>query len=162
MGLAEPPDTDLQDMVMENTKYAVRNTRLRLTRSPSSPSLLKSLALSPTLPPSRSVSPRPSRSPRSSARTSSRTSASMLPSLLMLPTLLTRRKLSLASPAARMPPSPSPHKLAQRTTAIMANSSLRCHTIKYLELENDRALHMLTQSKKHIFSTSLHNAILKA
>merc|ERR1711881_286444 len=112
MGLVELLDTDLQDMVMENTKYAVRNTRLKLTRSPSSLPPLKSLAPLPTLPPSRSVSPRLLRSPRLSARTRLRTSASMLPSLLMLPTLLTRRRSSLVNQAVNRSLLPSPHNHA--------------------------------------------------
>merc|ERR1711922_32355 len=119
MGELLDMDMVTRDMVRENTKYAVRNTRLGLTRSPSSLHPLRCPACLPTLPPSRSVSPRLSRSPRLSARTRLRTSASMLPSLLMLPTLLTRRRSSLVNQAVNRSPSPSLHNHAARPMLLL-------------------------------------------
>merc|ERR1711892_1111219 len=114
-------DTKLLDME-ENTKCAVRNTRLRLTRSPLSLSPLSSPVCLPTLPPSRSVSQRPLKSPRLSVRTRLKTSASMLPSLLMLPTLLIRRRPSLENPAVNRSPLPSQPSHAARPMLLQSTT----------------------------------------
>merc|ERR1712153_238701 len=139
MGDMEDMDTKLQDME-ENIKCAVRNTRLRLTRSPLSLSPLSSPVCSPTLPPSRSVSPRPLRSPRLSVRTRLRTSASMLPSLLMLPTLSTRRRSSLENPAVNRSPSPSQPSHAARPmllqSTMLSTMPLSTTVKKYNHIQN--------------------------
>merc|ERR1712106_934429 len=127
MGLVElldmvDMDTTKLLVMEENTKFAVRNTRHKLTRSPSSLSPLSNPACSPTLPPSRSVSPRLLRSPRLSVRTTLRTSASMLLSLLMLPTQLTRRRSSLENPAVNRSPSPSQPSLAARPMLLQSTT----------------------------------------